>query len=121
MRRAIVSPLASAFVLPGLGQILNRQPGKGTIMIMAATVLFLGTLFLAFVRFSQAVMAVGDPGANADKWALLRGELANQGLGWFFLLLGLYLALWLYGVIDAHLGGKRRDQEAKTQPEEEPF
>ena len=108
MRRALVSPLLSGLVIPGLGQIVNRQVGKGAMMVAAASLLFMLTLGFAFHEISQAVLAL-DGYAGPDKLAALRGQLIKQGVTWLIILGGLTAALWIYAVIDAWRGGRERD------------
>ncbi|MGD8561082.1 MAG: hypothetical protein PVG03_01035 [Desulfarculaceae bacterium] len=110
MRRALVAPLASGLVMPGLGQLINRQPGKGAALIMGASLLFLITLGLAFYKVSQALIAMGELAPGGDKWAALRAELINQGSGWLLVLFVIFAAIWLYAVIDAFRTGRRLDR-----------
>ena len=49
MRRAPVSPLLSGLVIPGLGQLVNRQVGKGAMLVAAASLLFMLTLGLLVI------------------------------------------------------------------------
>ncbi|RJX31837.1 MAG: hypothetical protein C4525_11355 [Desulfarculus sp.] len=111
MRRAVVAPLLSGLVIPGLGQIVNRQVGKGALLMAGSSLLFMVGLGLAFHQVSQAVLAL-EGQAPADKWAALRAQLLSQGTGWLWVLLAALAALWLFAVLDAWRWGRRRDQEA---------
>jgi len=114
VRRALVSPLLSGLVIPGLGQIVNRQVGKGAMMVAAASLLFMLTLGFTFHEVSQAVLAL-DGYAGPDKLAALRGQLLKQGVAWLMILGGLMMALWVYGIIDAWRGGRERDAQLAGQ------
>ena len=44
--RKIIAPLGSAFILPGVGQIVNRQPAKAVTLILVSGLTFAAGLFL---------------------------------------------------------------------------
>ncbi len=110
MKRAIVSPILSGLVIPGLGQLVNRQIAKGAFLVAAVSLLFMITLGFTFHQLSKAVIALEGTQAP-DKFAALREQLVSQGVWWLFLLGGLLAGLWLYGVIDAWRWGRLRDLE----------
>ncbi|MGD9124424.1 MAG: hypothetical protein PVG60_04990 [Desulfarculaceae bacterium] len=110
MRRVLVAPLVSGLVMPGLGQLINRQPGKGAALIMGVSLLFLITLGVAFYKVSRALVALGELAPGSDKWAALRTELINQGSGWLLVLFVIFAAIWLYAVIDAFRTGRKLDR-----------
>lgn len=110
MKRAVVAPLLSAF-MPGMGQLVNRQPVKGGLMVAGVSLLFVVTLGLTFYKVSQAIMAMGEPDPAIDKWAALNVQLVAQGMVWLLAMLGLYLAILVWSVIDAWRWGRVRDRE----------
>lgn len=110
MRRALVSPLLSGLVIPGLGQLVNRQVGKGALLVAAASLLFMLTLGFAFHEISQAVLAL-EGYAGPDKLGALRAQLLKQGVLWLVVLGGLMAGLWIYGIVDAWRGGRERDAQ----------
>lgn len=110
MKKYILSPLCSAFVIPGLGQIMNRNLKKGLIILATVFALFVGgALKLAFIITSLAAQpeAVGvQPGPVMDK---LQGEDLSS-----LLVLGTAFALiWLYSVLDAFWVGLKTDSEVE--------
>lgn len=106
----MVAPLLSGLVIPGLGQLLNRQVAKGAFLVAAVSLLFMVALGLSFYQLSQAVLALeGQAGAN--KWAALRAQLISQGTVWLWVLLAILVALWVFAVIDAWRWGRLRDRE----------
>ncbi|MEW5913356.1 MAG: hypothetical protein AB1814_12420 [Thermodesulfobacteriota bacterium] len=111
MRRSVVAPLLSALVIPGLGQIVNRQVAKGALLVAASSLLFMVGLGVTFHQVSKAVLAL-EGQAPVDKWAALRAQLISQGTTWLWVLFALLAVLWLFAVVDAWRWGKRRDQEA---------
>eukprot|EP01022_Parablepharisma_sp_SALTPOND_P002723 TRINITY_DN11111_c0_g1_i2.p1 TRINITY_DN11111_c0_g1~~TRINITY_DN11111_c0_g1_i2.p1 ORF type:complete len:809 (-),score=292.58 TRINITY_DN11111_c0_g1_i2:541-2967(-) len=110
LKRAIVSPILSGLVIPGLGQLVNRQVGKGAFLVAAASLLFMATLGFALHKITQAVIAL-DGYNGPDKFGALRAELVNQGTAWLWVLGGLMVALWAYAVYDAWQGGRARDAQ----------
>ncbi len=110
MKRALVSPLLSLF-MPGMGQLMNRQPVKGGLMVAAVSLLFIVTLGLVFYQTSQAIMAMGELPPGTDKWAALHGQLLSQGFVWVLVMAGLYLAVLIWAVLDAWRMGKALDAQ----------
>lgn len=111
--KRITAPLLSGLVLPGLGQLINRQLGKGALLICLMSLFFMSFLFLTVYQVSQAMSALGEAAAqSADKWQLLRAQLARQGTGWLWGLGITGLGIWLFAVIDAARVGARLDRSA---------
>lgn len=110
MKRAIISPLLSGLVIPGLGQLVNRQVGKGAFLVAAASLLFMATLGFTLHKITQAVIAL-EGYAGPDKFGALRAELLRQGTAWLWVLGGLMAALWIYAVWDAWRAGRARDAQ----------
>jgi hypothetical protein len=113
MRKQFVAPLLSGLIMPGLGQLLNRQPGKGAMMVVGASILFLIGLFMATLKISQALANMGEIAPGQDKWAVLHAQLAQQGTTWLWLVGGAFFVLWIWAVLDAWRSGKVKDQEAR--------
>lgn len=114
MKKAFVSPLLSALVIPGLGQLVNRQIAKGAFLVAGVSLLFMITLGFTLHQLSKAVVALGDTQAP-DKFAALREQLISQGVWWLWILAGVLVGLWLYSVIDAWRWGRVRDLENKEK------
>ncbi len=109
MRRALYTPLLSLF-MPGLGQLFNRQVGKGALMVMVTTVLFLVTLGLFFYHFNQALAYLTQNPPAGDQIAALRQRLLSQGTGWLLAAGLVYLGLVGFAVLDAWRTGRRLDR-----------
>jgi len=110
LKRAVIAPILSGLVIPGLGQLLNRQVGKGALLVAAASLLFMATLGFAMHKITQAAIAM-EGYTGPDKFGTLRAELIKQGTGWLWVLGGLMVALWAYGVYDAWRGGRAYDAQ----------
>lgn len=113
VKRAILAPLCSAFVLPGVGQIINQQIVKGIAMMAAATLIFLVLLLKLFLDFSRVVGQVMGPDLTlgSDKWPLILAGLRAQNLTVLWVLLALGGVLWLYSIIDAYWYGRGSSME----------
>lgn len=116
MVRRLVSPLLSAVILPGLGQVINRQVGKGAMLIFTMSILVVTILFYTAARVSQAIMSLSEEAINSEqKWALLRDELLKRDMTVAYIVGGVAVILWLYSVIDAYLVGAKLDRQAKEE------
>lgn len=111
MRRAIKAPLLSGLVIPGLGQLVNRQVAKGGLMVAGVSLLFMALLGLTFYHVSKAVVKIGELAPGANKWAALRDQLLKQDTTWLWVIGVVLAAAWLYGVIDAFRFGRAHDRE----------
>jgi TM2 domain-containing membrane protein YozV len=117
MKHAIVSPLLSALVLPGLGQVINRQIIKGLALMGGVTVIFLGLIVKVFLDLSRVTGQLMTPeltmpaDASAKFWVLIR----QQNLTMVYVLMGLGLVLWIYGIVDAIIAGRRIDRAVEGE------
>jgi uncharacterized membrane protein len=97
MKRSILSPLCSAFIVPGLGQILNQNLKKGLIILAVVLALFLGgAVKLAFMLRSMMSQAETHSfNALSSLWYLIFP----------------FVITWVYSVIDAFWTGRKLDKE----------
>jgi hypothetical protein len=107
MHRGMVAALLSAFVWPGAGQLYNREFKKGALLIGLTLLLAAGVLIATAAELTRRLPADIE---NVDP-DLVRGLpvqvlAARPGtlLAPSFLLLG----AWVYGILDAYLGGRGR-------------
>ena len=110
----ILAPLASGLVIPGLGQIINRQLGKGGLLVAAASVIFVVGLGFAAHQVGSAILEVGEVAQGVNRWQALHQQLQAQGTTWLKVLMGLMVLIWLYGVIDAFRWGRELDRKEKA-------
>lgn len=108
MRKGLLSPVLSLLV-PGLGQIVNRELLKGCLLVAAMSLLFMILLGFGMHQLSQAIVAVQEAGAAPGDFEALSAQLRRQGFAWLLVLGGFLVALWAYAVIDAWQGGRRAD------------
>jgi hypothetical protein len=112
MKKYILSPLCSAVVVPGFGQVLNHKIRKGVIMMVITFVLFiLATIKLVTLIMSEIKNADADAINN-----LLEFKLSGSNLFGLWVLIGLLALLWLYSIVDALIDGIKIEKEAKETP-----
>ena len=107
MKKAIASPLCSAFIIPGLGQILNREVKKGLLLLGGVFLL----LIVGIIKMVQLVKAILEPGnleTRSPDEIMARIRMEDPSLLW--VILAVFVALWLYSVIDAFLKGRKIDR-----------
>jgi hypothetical protein len=101
MNQRIKCVALSAFVLPGLGQLCHGRRLKGGLMVLFDNVFILGALFIALRSAGKLMLAgsAGGGGLNAEK--VLAGIQTDAPYARW--MLGGFLLLWIYGVVDAAL------------------
>jgi hypothetical protein len=112
MKKYILSPLCSAVVVPGFGQILNHKIRKGVIMMVLTFVLFISaTIKLVTLIMSEIKNADADAINN-----LLEFKLSGSNLFGLWVLIGLLALLWLYSIVDALIDGIKIEKEETGTP-----
>jgi hypothetical protein len=106
MKKAILSPLSSAFVIPGLGQIINQHLKKGVCILAGTFILFIAAL----VKLYQILCsAMGAEGINHSESGLITERFRAEDFSALWYLLGAFALLWIYSVVDAHRAGRKID------------
>jgi hypothetical protein len=115
MKRARTAPLLSA-LLPGVGQILNRQFPKAGLMIFGFSLLFLGLFFKLLYDLNQVLLSLNWEALEKDphRFQTVTQALAGRSKTLLLVLVLLLIAFWAYGVWDAYVQGKKLDREAET-------
>lgn len=113
MRRSLMAPLCSAFVIPGLGQAINQQLKKAAMLLAGVlVVLVAGVTWLVRV-LNRLAAAPADLPHNA---AALNERLTPADVRLLQVLVAVFAALWVYSVADAYVHGRRRDRERHSTP-----
>ena len=97
----IKAAVLSAFVLPGLGQIVNGKKLKGFVLITVVNIFIL--VALAFVlRGAGELFVTMKSGGAVDAATVLEQVRQNSGSGprW---LLAVFFGIWVYAAFDALL------------------
>jgi hypothetical protein len=108
MKKYILAPLCSALIVPGLGQIINRNLKKGLFILSVIFFLFIvGMIKLFFIL--RSVLADGNTGRLNTPSV---GEaLQSTDLTILWLLLGLFSMVWVYSILDAFWVGKEMERQ----------
>jgi hypothetical protein len=114
MKKAILAPLCSAFVIPGLGQIINQHLIKGGCILFSVFILFVAGIFTLYHLMSATLKAeLINPGHSPD--IMDRLKAADFSALWYFLVA--FTLIWLYSVLDAYLTGRKLDQPGERDRE----
>ncbi len=107
MKKAIISPLCSALVIPGLGQVLNQHLKKAGGILLAVFAIFVAGV----IRLYQMLNTIldGIDLKNPDTSLIVERLKAEDPLLLWCLLIALAI-LWLYSVVDAFLSGRKIDR-----------
>lgn len=105
MKIRILAPLCSALVIPGLGQILNQEIRKG--------VLILGAVFVLFVAASAKLLFILKSLVSQSGTVPSGFQILNQPD--LFLILGAFVVVWIYSIVDAFLGARNRMEQSQEE------
>jgi hypothetical protein len=114
MRKAILAPLCSAFVIPGLGQIINQELRKGLWILLSVLALFIiGTVRLSL--FIGAALKTSEAAPASQN--TIAEQLQAHGLSALWYILLPFAFLWIYSVADAFRHGRMADQIERGTPQ----
>jgi TM2 domain-containing membrane protein YozV len=99
MNLNIKAAVLSAFVLPGLGQLVNGKKLKGFVLITIVNIFILVAMAFVLKGMGQLVVTM-KAGGPVDAAAVLEQVRQNSGRSPRWLLAG-FLGIWLYAVVDA--------------------
>ncbi|MBW2345011.1 MAG: hypothetical protein JRF53_13570 [Deltaproteobacteria bacterium] len=85
MKKAILSPLSSAFVIPGLGQIINRHLKKGVCILAGTFVLFIAAL-IKFYQILSAALEAENMNPSDESFGLRINHGQAHGRRFFWLM-----------------------------------
>ena len=106
MKKAILSPLCSGLVIPGLGQVINQQLAKGIAILVLVFFVFIATLIKLYLIISK----VFETKTGASDTIAVMDKLAEQNLSLLWYLITAFAILWFYSVLDAYVTGKKLDR-----------
>jgi TM2 domain-containing membrane protein YozV len=114
MKKYILSPLCSALIVPGLGQVLNKRILKGLIMM--------GLIFILFVMITvKLALLVMEAIKSKDIYAindLIEIRSLNGDLSSLWIMVAFFVILWIYSIIDAFFDGLKVERQTKENPDE---
>jgi hypothetical protein len=108
MAMILIPVLLSTLLGPGVGQLYNKEFKKGFAMIAIS----LALLFAFSVWLTKAATVYLPSDINTVDHTVLRGiiqdHIVKEHTGTFYTYEVLLAGIWVYGVIDAYIGGMRR-------------
>jgi len=110
MKKYILSPLCSALIVPGLGQILNNNLKKGVYLLAIVFILFIaGTVKLALMVKSIL------KGLDIDRLdsKVIQERLQGEELSFLWVLLMVFSVVWVYSVLDAFWTAKKLETQTR--------
>jgi hypothetical protein len=107
MKKALVSPLCSGLVIPGLGQIINQDLKKGIVILAAIFLLFVMGI-IKLVRLIHAVFRTGPVNLSDPEMIMAKLRAEDPSILWY--MAAAFVVIWFYSVLDAYLGGRKLDR-----------
>jgi hypothetical protein len=104
----VVAPILSV-LLPGLGQLINRQAGKGAALVAVSGLAALVGVGLTMFKLNNAMVRVMELPPSEQTLDALSKAMWQEGVGSLAALGCLFLAMMIYSIIDAYRVGKRLD------------
>ena len=109
MKKYIISPLCSALIIPGLGQIINQNLIKGLTILSIVFLLFVGgTIKLAFI-IKSLIDQTDITRFHSDN---IMKMLQEEDLSSLFYLIIAFAIIWIYSILDAFWVGKKMEGQA---------
>ena len=109
MKQYILSPVCSAFVVPGLGQVLNHNLKKGGIILGIILILIVNaTIQIALIL--KTIFKEMEPGLYPLEKYLER--IMQEDLSFLFFLVVAFAVIWVYSVADAFWVGLKIEKQA---------
>jgi hypothetical protein len=110
MKKKFLAPFLSALVIPGLGQLVNGQIAKGSMLLGGVTTLFMIIVFKVFFDITHALKSIPNPQWEPELAGKVVMVLARQNHTVLFILMLVFIFLWAYSVVDAYKVGKQLDE-----------
>jgi len=115
MLLVIIPVLMSFFVGPGVGQLYNKEFKKGFGMIIFS----MGLLLIFSVWISRAAlpyMPADIQGIDRNTLLTIKEHITKDHPGTYYTYEFLLAAIWIYGVVDALIGGLKRRNARTAAP-----
>jgi len=108
MKKYISAPLCSAFIIPGLGQIINQELKKGIILLATVFILFLAGTVKLYMILSSVIRT--EPGGAIDI-IYFRERFGIESFSFLYVVIILFVIIWVYSIVDAYMTGKRLEDK----------
>ena len=114
MKKYILSPLCSAIIVPGLGQVLNKRVLKGLIIM--------GLVFILFIMITiKLALIILEEMEGKDIYALndlIEIKSLNGDISSLWVMAAVFVFLWIYSIVDAFFEGLKIERQIKENPDE---
>ncbi len=110
MKKYILSPLCSGLVIPGLGQILNRQNAKGLIILAIIFILFISMVVNLFLVVRSLAPQAGDLAYHSGD---ILERIRHENVSFFVSVFLAFTVVWVYSVVDAFWIGLKIERYGK--------
>jgi archaellum biogenesis protein FlaJ (TadC family) len=110
MKKYITAPIGSAFIIPGFGQILNGDIKKGITLLGVVFVIFLAAVIKLTQIITQLLPELNPDEINSEE---ILARIDSMDITLIKVLVFIFLAVWLYSVIDAIIYGIKVEKERK--------
>jgi hypothetical protein len=109
MRKAIVAPLLSGFVFPGLGQIYLKMYLRGLIIMILVTAGLVVMIGIASFDAMEALQALLIRDGDVDMGTVVRMAMQSSLSDRFYFKAALFsvIVCWVFSIVDAYIIGKR--------------
>jgi hypothetical protein len=113
MKHVFLAPLLSAFILPGLGQVVNGQVRKAGLLIAAVSLLFLTLFFKVLYDLNKFFLSLPPEtgGKNSPTLSTAAQSLSRQDNSLLIILVLLLAGVWIYGVWDAFSVARKKGKD----------
>ena len=110
--------LLSALVVPGAGQIYNKEKVKGVVLMILFLLVIFG--FMITLSVSLAALLPPDMAVSPEQVRDLVEGIVEERSGFITAFWYLTLAIWGYGILDAYLGARDlvKARSAKSTPKD---
>jgi hypothetical protein len=112
MKRTLMAPLLSA-LMPGVGQIINRQLPKAGLFLAGFSILFLAVFFKVLYDLNQVLLSLNWERLEKDpqRFRTIAQALGQRSKTVLLILLILLLGFWAYNVWDAFSQARKAKRE----------
>lgn len=112
MKKTILSPLCSALVIPGLGQVINGKLKKGLAILAMVFILFLGGV-VKLILIIRPIL--NHPSIESPSVRRIAETLHGEAFSSLIYFIIAFTVLWIYAVLDAFWTAKKQEREGHIE------
>jgi len=112
MKKSILSPICSALIIPGLGQVINGNLKKGMVLLALVFLLFVGAA-LKLVFIVQTYITRPELTSHRMPGDIKTFQIEDFSSLFYFIFA--FAMIWIYSVLDAFWTGKKQDKEVQGE------